>query len=151
LTIHRSISTVPFDEKGRLFFLYFYINAESVCQLLTKLAERGLGIPITLILDNARYQRCHLVQQYAAALGIELLYLPPYSPNLNLIERLWKPVGRTREACPPNEEVGILSEPFPTAGAIISRILSADSLIAVRPTFFVTFGKDECRIIDAPE
>jgi Transposase and inactivated derivatives len=67
-----------------------YLNAERVCELLIKIAELGLGIPITLILDNARYQRCRLVQHYAAALGIELLYLPPYSPNLNLIERLWK-------------------------------------------------------------
>jgi transposase len=49
-----------------------------------------LTIPITLVLDNARYQRCALVQDLAATLQIELLFLPPYSPNLNLIERLWK-------------------------------------------------------------
>ena len=67
-----------------------YINAESVCQLLHKLAALGLSIPITLILDNARYQKCKLVQELADSLGIELLYLPSYSPNLNLIERLWK-------------------------------------------------------------
>ena len=67
-----------------------YINAESVCELLLQIAELGLGVPITLILDNARYQRCWLVQEVADALGIELLYLPAYSPNLNLIERLWK-------------------------------------------------------------
>jgi transposase len=41
-------------------------------------------------LDNARYQRSYLVQQKAKALGIDLIYLPPYSPNLNLIERLWR-------------------------------------------------------------
>jgi len=45
---------------------------------------------ICIILDNARYQRSYLVQQKAKALDIELLYLPPYSPNLNLIERLWR-------------------------------------------------------------
>jgi len=45
---------------------------------------------ITLVLDNACYQRCALVQSVADTLGIELLYLPAYSPNLNLIERLWK-------------------------------------------------------------
>ena len=67
-----------------------YINAESVCQLLHKLAALGLSIPITLVLDNARYQKCKLVQELANSLGIELLYLPSYSPNLNLIERLWK-------------------------------------------------------------
>jgi transposase len=67
-----------------------YINAKSVCELLDKLAALCLNIPITLILDNARYQKCHLVEEYAKKLGIQLLYLPSYSPHLNLIERLWK-------------------------------------------------------------
>ena len=67
-----------------------YINAESVCTLLRSVAAAGVGLPITLVLDNARYQKCALVQTLAASLGIELLYLPSYSPNLNLIERLWR-------------------------------------------------------------
>jgi transposase len=67
-----------------------YINAESVCGLLRAVAAAGVGLPITLVLDNAPYQKCVLVQGLAASLGIELLYLPSYSPNLNLIERLWR-------------------------------------------------------------
>jgi transposase len=67
-----------------------YITATTVCQLLTQIAELGLGIPITLVLDNARYQHCQLVEDHAQRLGIELLFLPTYSPNLNLIERMWK-------------------------------------------------------------
>ena len=67
-----------------------YINAASVCALLRAVAEAGTGLPITLVLDNARYQKCALVIDLAQQLGIELLYLPSYSPNLNLIERLWK-------------------------------------------------------------
>jgi len=67
-----------------------YVTATTVCQLLRKIAATGLGVPITLVLDNARYQRCQLVQNLAGALGLELLFLPSYSPNLNLIERLWK-------------------------------------------------------------
>lgn len=67
-----------------------YINAESVCQLLEKIAGLGITTALTLIMDNARYQRCALVQNRAAELGIEILFLPSYSPNLNLIERLWK-------------------------------------------------------------
>ena len=67
-----------------------YINAESVCQLLHRLAALSLSVPITVVLDNARYQRCKLVQAVAQQLCIELLFLPAYSPNLNLIERLWK-------------------------------------------------------------
>ena len=53
-----------------------YINSESVCELLDKLAALALTIPITLILDNARYQKCHKVRDHAKQLGIELLYLP---------------------------------------------------------------------------
>jgi transposase len=67
-----------------------YINAESVCALLRAVAAAGVGRPLTLVLDNARYQKCALVQELARSLGIELLYLPGYSPNLNLIERVWK-------------------------------------------------------------
>lgn len=67
-----------------------YINSYSVTALLRQLATLFTDWPITLVLDNARYQRCRLVQSLAAELGIELLFLPPYSPNLNLIERLWK-------------------------------------------------------------
>jgi transposase len=67
-----------------------YINAESVCQMLVKLAALGLEVPITVVLDNARYQKCRVVTSLAEALNIELLYLPSYSPHLNLIERLWK-------------------------------------------------------------
>src|SRR5262245_39888324 len=67
-----------------------YLNAESVCALLRAVAAAGGGRPITAVLDNARYQKCVLVQGVAQALGITLLYLPGYSPNLNLIERVWK-------------------------------------------------------------
>ena len=76
-----------------------YINAESVCALLREVAAAGLKGPITLVLDNARYQKCQVVQALAAALGIELLYLPSYSPNLNLIERLWKFVKKECLGC----------------------------------------------------
>jgi len=68
-----------------------YINACSVCELLNKIWELNDDkIPITLVMDNARYQRCALVMELAQKLNIELLFLPSYSPNLNLIERLWK-------------------------------------------------------------
>ena len=67
-----------------------YINSESICQLLVKLANLGLNIPIALVLDNAKYQKCKLVQDYAKQLDIQLCYLPSYSPQLNLIERVWK-------------------------------------------------------------
>jgi transposase len=65
-----------------------YINANSVCQLLIKLTKACGDVPISIVLDNARYQKCKLVQNTSKLFGIELLYLPAYS--LNLIERMWK-------------------------------------------------------------
>lgn len=65
------------------------VNTDTMCQLLRAVAADGLVGPVTLVLDNARYQRNTVVQGVAAELGIRLLYLPSYSPNLNLIERLW--------------------------------------------------------------
>ena len=70
------------------------INAAVVCALLEEIALRFPNQPITLVMDNDRYQHCALVISKAAVLGIELLYLPTYSPNLNLIERLWKLVKK---------------------------------------------------------
>lgn len=67
-----------------------YINSRSVAKLMCQIAVEFRGLPITLIMDNARYQRCYFVRDLSTALGIEILFLPPYSPNLNLIERLWK-------------------------------------------------------------
>jgi transposase len=66
------------------------VNTETMCELLRKIAAVGLIGPVTLVLDNARYQRNAVVQDLAVQLGITLLFLPSYSPNLNLIERLWK-------------------------------------------------------------
>ncbi|NRB08647.1 MAG: transposase, partial [Richelia sp.] len=62
-----------------------YINSESLCQLLFKLANLGQNKPIVIVRDNARLQKCKLVQQSAASVGISLCYLPCYSPQLNLI------------------------------------------------------------------
>ena len=67
-----------------------YINSTSVVALLQRLAQDFGNLPITVVLDNARYQRNALVQAVAKELSIQLLFLPPYSPNLNLIERVWK-------------------------------------------------------------
>jgi transposase len=67
-----------------------YITATTVCEMLRKLSVQYAGRPIVIILDNARYQHCKLVEELAKELGITLQFLPSYSPNLNLIERLWK-------------------------------------------------------------
>jgi transposase len=66
-----------------------YITSIQVCELLVLITQKSTG-PVTVVLDNARYQRCKVVTELAEKLNIELLFLPPYSPNLNLIERVWK-------------------------------------------------------------
>ena len=70
------------------------VNTETMCELLRNIAAATLTGPITLVLDNARYQHNAAVQALAEQLGITLLFLPSYSPNLNLIERLWKFIKR---------------------------------------------------------
>jgi transposase len=65
------------------------ISSDTMVELLVKIAV-GATRPITLVLDNARYQHCQKVKAEAERLGVQLLFLPSYSPNLNLIERLWK-------------------------------------------------------------
>ena len=67
-----------------------YITSTEVIEMLEKLAQSYIGKPIKIILDNARYQRCKAVIEAAGQLGIDLVFLPTYSPNLNLIERVWK-------------------------------------------------------------
>ncbi len=67
-----------------------YITATEVCEMLKKIADEYVGKEVHLVLDNARYQKCRIVQELAGQLGIHLEYIPPYSPNLNLIERIWK-------------------------------------------------------------
>jgi transposase len=74
-----------------------YITATEVCEMLRKVASEYAGKPVHIVLDNARYQKCKAVTALAGELDIALHYIPPYSPNLNLVERLWKHVkGRLR-------------------------------------------------------
>jgi transposase len=69
-----------------------YITAAEVCEMLRKASVEYVGKAVHIVLDNARYQKCGIVTNLAQELGIALHYIPPYSPNLNLIERLWKHV-----------------------------------------------------------
>jgi len=66
-----------------------YITSVQVVEMLEKLASSYVK-PIHVILDNAPYQTCEFVKEHTLRLGITLHYLPTYSPNLNLIERVWK-------------------------------------------------------------
>ena len=67
------------------------INAEATIRLLKDIeAKHPKAATVYCIADNARYYRARAVRAYLARSKIELVFLPPYAPNLNLIERLWK-------------------------------------------------------------
>jgi Transposase and inactivated derivatives len=67
------------------------INAQSTTALFAGLEQNHQDAQnIYVVLDNAGYYRNNLVTHYVNNSKICLLFLPPYSPNLNLIERLWK-------------------------------------------------------------
>jgi transposase len=71
---------------------YDTINSESIVRFFCKLKNEHYPLEqkVHLVLDGAAYHRSELVRNAAKELNIELHYLPPYSPNLNPIERLWK-------------------------------------------------------------
>lgn len=67
------------------------VNAQTTIQLFEKIeAAYPLANTIYLFIDNAPYYRSQLLAEYVKTSKIELVFLPAYSPNLNLIERLWK-------------------------------------------------------------
>lgn len=65
-------------------------DAERVAAVLKQIRQANPGKRLLVVLDNAPYNHAPAVTEAAKALRIELLYLPTYSPNLNLIERFWK-------------------------------------------------------------
>lgn len=68
-----------------------YVNAETTVAFFEQLKTAYPDTPkIHIILDQSGYHRSQLVRDAALGKNIELHYLPPYSPNLNSIERLWK-------------------------------------------------------------
>jgi len=67
------------------------VNEDSIQSFLYRLRKHHPGhYKVHVIWDNAGYHRSRMVQCFAKTLGIVIHYLPPYSPNLNPIERLWK-------------------------------------------------------------
>ena len=67
------------------------VNGEAIVDFLANVRQSYLNCgTIKLVLDGAGYHRSDIVKKEAERLNIELIYLPPYSPNLNPIERLWK-------------------------------------------------------------
>ena len=67
------------------------VNADSTIELLKQLERKHRKAKVIYIIcDNARYYRSRKVKEYLENSRVVLVFLPPYSPNLNLIERYWK-------------------------------------------------------------
>ena len=59
-----------------------YINSESSCQLLFKLTELGLSVPIVLVLDNAKYQKCKIGTKLCKRIGYTTVLLTFLLPTI---------------------------------------------------------------------
>lgn len=67
-------------------------NTGEFLGFLAQLAQEYRGRHCLLVLDNATYHTAKMVQQYLDELSdvFQVIWLPPYSPELNDIERIWK-------------------------------------------------------------
>ena len=71
-----------------------HTKSEDFCQFLIEVREYNPLNRICLVLDNFATHRSIKVKEKASELNIKLIYLPPYSPDLNPIEYLWKSLKR---------------------------------------------------------
>lgn len=67
---------------------------ESVCEFFERIREENQEEKIVIILDNFSSHRAKDAREKAEGLGIELVFLPPYSPDLNPIEQIWRGIKR---------------------------------------------------------
>lgn len=82
---------VNIDSMDTVCRFYDTINGEATIDLCKAIEERyPKAGTIYIICDNARYYRSKEVSQFLETSRIELVFLPPYAPNLNLIERYWR-------------------------------------------------------------
>jgi len=88
LNINGAINIATLEPMVRF---YETINAQSAIDLFAKIeARHPLAKVIYVIVDNARYYHSRWLKKALKGTKIKLIFLPPYSPNLNLIERYWK-------------------------------------------------------------
>jgi transposase len=67
---------------------------EKVEDFIRKVRKKNPGKGIIIVLDNFKSHKAEEVVNEAQRLGIELVFLPPYSPDLNPIEYIWKSIRR---------------------------------------------------------
>jgi transposase len=88
VNIHGAINI---EDRDITYQLPKTINQETTIEFLEQIQEKyQTKNNVFLFTDNARYYRAKKVQTYLERTNITMIFLPPYSPNLNPIERLWK-------------------------------------------------------------
>jgi len=84
------------DDHDILIHEYPTINADAVIDILKKLETKCPTDKIIWVYtDNASYNHSKFLKEFLATSKVKMVYLPPYSPNLNLIERLWRLLKRS--------------------------------------------------------
>lgn len=78
-------SVIDFKERSK---------KENVCEFLDEIKLKNPMKNIVVILDNFSSHRAMATIDYANEIGIELVFLPPYSPDLNPIEYIWKSIKK---------------------------------------------------------
>lgn len=67
---------------------------EDICEVLGQFLAANPGKRIIIVLDNFSSHRSKMVREFACQKNIHLVYLPPYSPDLNPIEQIWRAIRR---------------------------------------------------------
>lgn len=91
-----------------------YITISEICDMLQKVKTEYDRKKVHIVLDNARYQKCHIVQELVRQLDIQLEYIPSCSPNLNLIERVWKYIKGEISSIAIQENINNINKRRPT-------------------------------------
>lgn len=93
-------------------------NAETFKYFLKKIIHEYKGKKVIMILDNVRYHHAKRLKQFLENHKdrIELLFLPPYSPDLNPMERIWwymrKKITHNRYVLSLKERIGLFWKMF---------------------------------------
>lgn len=93
----KALGAVSVSEKPRFQFRFEEIfNAKTFQKFLEQIVRHSGGKKTFMILDNAKYHHAKDIQSWLEKNSglVELHFLPPYSPNLNPIERVWKKTKR---------------------------------------------------------
>ncbi len=95
-TTHYQANTFGFYPLNGKHVVEFKENSkkERICEFFEKIREENPEGKIIIILDNFASHKAKATREKAKELGIELVFLPPYSPDLNPIEQIWRGIKR---------------------------------------------------------